>query len=48
MLFNLLAPLAEDYILFNLFRYFTFRSGGAVITALIISFLLGRLGSSPG
>jgi len=41
MLFNLLAPLSEDFLVFNLFRYLTFRSGAAVITALIISFLLG-------
>jgi len=41
MLFNFLVPLAEDYIFFNLFRYLTFRSGGAIITALVISFVLG-------
>ena len=44
MLFNLLPPLADDFIAFNLFRYLTFRSGGAVVTALIISFLTGGLG----
>ena len=41
MLYNLLAPLAEDVTIFNLFRYITFRTGGAVMTALIISFLIG-------
>ncbi len=41
MLFNLLAPLTEDFTPFNLFRYITFRTGGAVATALLISFLLG-------
>jgi phospho-N-acetylmuramoyl-pentapeptide-transferase len=41
MLFNLLAPLASEVQVFNLFRYLTFRSGGAVLTALLISFLLG-------
>jgi phospho-N-acetylmuramoyl-pentapeptide-transferase len=41
MLFNLLAPLAEEVQIFNLFRYLTFRSGGAVLTALAISFVLG-------
>ncbi|MBB3064849.1 MULTISPECIES: phospho-N-acetylmuramoyl-pentapeptide-transferase [Limibacillus] len=41
MLYNLLTPLAEDFIFFNLFRYLTFRGGGAVITALILSFVLG-------
>lgn len=41
MLYNLLFPLADDFGIFNLFRYLTFRTGGAVLTALIISFLLG-------
>ncbi|HUI19396.1 MAG TPA: phospho-N-acetylmuramoyl-pentapeptide-transferase [Alphaproteobacteria bacterium] len=41
MLFNLLAPLAERFEPFNLFRYITFRTGGAIATALLISFLLG-------
>lgn len=41
MLYNLLAPYAEDFIIFNLFRYLTFRTGGAVMTALIICFLIG-------
>jgi phospho-N-acetylmuramoyl-pentapeptide-transferase len=41
MLYNLLAPLADDYTIFNLFRYLTFRTGGAILTALIICFLIG-------
>ncbi|MDR3514392.1 MAG: phospho-N-acetylmuramoyl-pentapeptide-transferase [Azospirillaceae bacterium] len=41
MLYNLLFPLADVFSPFNLFRYITFRTGGAVITALIISFVLG-------
>jgi phospho-N-acetylmuramoyl-pentapeptide-transferase len=41
MLFNLLYPLAEDFRIFNLFRYLTFRTGAAVMTALIISFIVG-------
>ena len=41
MLYNLLAPLSEYFQPFNLFRYLTFRSGGAVFTALILSFLIG-------
>ena len=41
MFYNLLVPLAEEHIAFNVFRYLTFRSGGAVMTALLISFLLG-------
>lgn len=42
MLYNLLAPYAEDFILFNLFRYLTFRTGGAMMTAMIICFLIGK------
>lgn len=41
MLYNLLVPFAEDYQFFNLFRYLTFRNGGAVLTAMAICFLLG-------
>ena len=41
MLFNLFYPLADDITVFNLFRYLTFRTGGAIMTALIISFILG-------
>ncbi len=41
MLYNLLAPLGNDYILFNLFRYLTFRSGGAVMTAFILCLWMG-------
>ena len=41
MLFNLLQPLADDFIAFNLFRYLTFRTGGALLTALVVSFVCG-------
>ncbi|MEA1937720.1 MAG: phospho-N-acetylmuramoyl-pentapeptide-transferase, partial [Pseudomonadota bacterium] len=41
MLYNLFAPLADDYLIFNLFRYITFRTGGAVLTSLVICFVLG-------
>ncbi|MBU6235592.1 MAG: phospho-N-acetylmuramoyl-pentapeptide-transferase [Alphaproteobacteria bacterium] len=41
MLYNLLAPLAEDAQIFNLFRYLTFRTGGATLTALVICFFMG-------
>ncbi|HYH19097.1 MAG TPA: phospho-N-acetylmuramoyl-pentapeptide-transferase [Azospirillum sp.] len=39
MLYNLLFPLADVFNPFNLFRYLTFRTGGAVLTALVISFV---------
>ena len=41
MLYNLLAPYANDVQFFNLFRYITFRSGGAVFTALILALVMG-------
>lgn len=41
MLYNLFSPLAEQFILFNLFRYLTFRSGAACLTALVLSLALG-------
>ena len=41
MLYVIFRPLADQFILFNLFRYITFRAGGACLTALVVSFLLG-------
>ena len=41
MLYHFLFPLADEYIIFNLFKYLTFRTGGAILTALIISFIIG-------
>ncbi len=41
MLYNLLYPLAAEFNPFNLFQYITFRSGGALATAMIIFFVFG-------
>ena len=41
MLYYFLVPLAKDHIVFNVFRYLTFRSFMALITAFIISLLVG-------
>jgi phospho-N-acetylmuramoyl-pentapeptide-transferase len=41
MFYQFLVPLAKDYIVFNVFRYVTFRSFMALITALVISLLVG-------
>jgi len=41
MLYNLTRPFAEHVLLFNLFRYLTFRSGAACLTSLAVSFWLG-------
>ncbi len=38
----LLYPLRENFIVFNLLRYITFRSAYAAITSLVISLILGR------
>lgn len=43
MLYHLLPQLSEFFQPFNLFRYITFRTGGAVITALVICLVLGPL-----
>ncbi len=42
MLFNFLVPFSDQVGIFNLFRYITFRSGGATLTALIICFVCGQ------
>ncbi|MHA1598589.1 MAG: phospho-N-acetylmuramoyl-pentapeptide-transferase [Alphaproteobacteria bacterium] len=41
MLYQLLFPLADRFPMFNVFQYLTFRTGGAIMTALIISFVFG-------
>src|SRR5262245_3571533 len=41
MLYHLLYPLQDSVPAFNVFRYITFRSAGAALTALLLSLLLG-------
>ncbi|MFT7028543.1 MAG: phospho-N-acetylmuramoyl-pentapeptide-transferase, partial [Paracoccaceae bacterium] len=41
MLYHLLTPLSDGGDVFNLFRYITFRAGGAFLTALILAFAFG-------
>src|SRR5215468_7836137 len=41
MLYDLLVPLARYHSVFNVFRYITFRTAMATVTALVISFILG-------
>ncbi len=43
MFYHLLYPLRDLISAFNVFRYITFRSAYAAVTALLISFLLGPL-----
>ena len=41
MFYHFFVPLADEFQLFNLFRYITFRAGGGIMTALIIAFIVG-------
>jgi len=41
MLYHLLYPLHEAYSIFNVFRYITFRTIYAILTALLITLILG-------
>jgi len=41
MLYHLLFPLHADYSFFNIFRYITFRTIYAAITALLLCFVIG-------
>ena len=41
MLYDLARPFADKFILANLFRYQTFRTGGAIMTALLFCFVFG-------
>lgn len=43
MLYHLLFPIADQFPVFNVFQYLTFRTGAAVITALIVSFMVGPM-----
>ena len=41
MLYHLLVPFARDHIIFNVFRYLSFRSLMALISAFVISLVIG-------
>jgi len=41
MFYWLFYPLREHFPVFNVFRYITFRLSGAIVTALLLSWLLG-------
>jgi phospho-N-acetylmuramoyl-pentapeptide-transferase len=43
MLYNSLVQFADQFVVLNLFRYITFRTGGAMFTALLVSFILGPM-----
>lgn len=42
MLYELFVPLSDGGDVFNLFRYITFRAGGAFFTALMFAFIFGK------
>lgn len=41
MLYEWLAPLSDEFQAFNLFNYITFRTGGALMTSMLIAFIFG-------
>ena len=41
MLYHLLPGLTDVHIVFNLFRFITFRAAGALVTSLVVAFVLG-------
>jgi phospho-N-acetylmuramoyl-pentapeptide-transferase len=43
VLYHLLPQFADVHIVFNVFRYLTFRAAGAVVTALVLAFVLGPM-----
>jgi phospho-N-acetylmuramoyl-pentapeptide-transferase len=43
MLYHLLPDFADVHIVFNLFRFITFRAAGALVTSLALAFVLGPL-----
>ena len=43
MLYHLLVPLADQFGIFNVFRYLSFRTGGAIVTALVVAFVIGPM-----
>lgn len=43
MLYHLLYPLHQEYSFFNVFKYITFRTFGAGITAILVCLLMGSM-----
>ena len=41
MLYLLLSPLADDFQIFNVVNYITFRTGAALMTAFVIALIIG-------
>ncbi len=43
MLYHLLPGLSDVHIVFNLFRFITFRAAGAAVTSIMLAFVLGPM-----
>lgn len=43
MFYHFLYPLRDSFHAFNVFKYITFRFAGAILTALVISFIFGPM-----
>jgi phospho-N-acetylmuramoyl-pentapeptide-transferase len=41
MLYLLLSPFAEQFTLFNVLNYLTFRTGAAIMTAFVVALVVG-------
>ncbi len=41
MLYEWLTQFSDDFQVFNLFNYITFRTGGAIMTSMLIAFIFG-------
>jgi len=41
VLYNLFAPLATETMVFNVFRYLTFRTGAAILFSLMVTLIIG-------
>ena len=41
MLYHLLLPLRDEFAVFNVVRYITFRTAAAVVTALLLALVFG-------
>ncbi|MDQ7077805.1 MAG: hypothetical protein Q9M45_08195 [Robiginitomaculum sp.] len=42
MLHYFLYPLSDQFQLFNVLKYITFRSGGAMMTSMFLAFMFGK------
>ena len=43
MLYHFLPGFSDVHMVFNVFRYLTFRAAGAVVTSLLIAFVVGAM-----